>query len=462
MNLPITNPWHSRPIDVHRWSEHPEAAAIVDRLWAAHFQDFEQLSRSGPKPKQTFKNQFKVLLLDLFVAWKSDPEFCIGVPMSTSAWDTTSRYNALKISKKIIPLIHRAHEVGLVDLASGSYGGPYCPGNRNTRIRASVQLQELFASATLRVEDIKRPEDQECIILKEGESLVEYEDDDNTRGMRQRLTAYNALLQRTFVDIPQLELPYIDREITTGPDTGQMKRVATTSDKKFVHRIFSRGRWDMNGRFYGPWWQQVGKDWRSQIFINDEPTVEVDFKGLHISLLSLEAGVALEGDPYALPDAGLETIPASLQRDLVKSLVLRAINAANRRAAFASFREDWPAGHVAKRLTDQQLTQLLDLFTNQHPHLADKLCADHGIRLMYVDSRITDQVLTVATNLDLPVLGIHDSFIVPRDRLEMLLHVVNVATRELIGAELSVSVSEPATTSVRSEGYLARLERFGL
>ncbi len=29
----IENPWHSRPIDVHRWSDHPEVAILVDRIW---------------------------------------------------------------------------------------------------------------------------------------------------------------------------------------------------------------------------------------------------------------------------------------------------------------------------------------------------------------------------------------------------------------------------------------------
>ena len=29
----IENPWHSRPIDVHRWSDHPEVAVLVDRIW---------------------------------------------------------------------------------------------------------------------------------------------------------------------------------------------------------------------------------------------------------------------------------------------------------------------------------------------------------------------------------------------------------------------------------------------
>ena len=29
----IEDPWHSRPIDVHRWSDHPEVAELVDRIW---------------------------------------------------------------------------------------------------------------------------------------------------------------------------------------------------------------------------------------------------------------------------------------------------------------------------------------------------------------------------------------------------------------------------------------------
>ncbi len=81
---------------------------------------------------------------------------------------------------------------------------------------------------------------------------------------------------------------------------------------------------------------------------------------------------------------------------------------------------------------------------------------------MYLDSRITDQVLTVATSFDLPVLGVHDSFIVAREDQETLLQIVNTTTREIVGAELPVVVSPPALNPVRSEGYLARLEQHRL
>ncbi len=29
----IEDPWNSRPIDVHRWSDHPEVAALADTVW---------------------------------------------------------------------------------------------------------------------------------------------------------------------------------------------------------------------------------------------------------------------------------------------------------------------------------------------------------------------------------------------------------------------------------------------
>jgi len=77
---------------------------------------------------------------------------------------------------------------------------------------------------------------------------------------------------------------------------------------------------------------------------------------------------------------------------------------------------------------------------------------------MYLDSRITDQVLTVSTNFGLPVLGVHDSFIVAREDQDTLTEIVNTATREIVGTTLPVEVSTPTQSPVRSEGYIARLE----
>ena len=59
----IEDPWHSRPIDVHRWSDHPEVVQFVDRVWDDYLPK-EVVNGPGPKPKMAFRKQLRVLILD--------------------------------------------------------------------------------------------------------------------------------------------------------------------------------------------------------------------------------------------------------------------------------------------------------------------------------------------------------------------------------------------------------------
>jgi hypothetical protein len=34
----ILDPWYSRPIDVHRWSDHPEVKGLTDKVWGEAWQ----------------------------------------------------------------------------------------------------------------------------------------------------------------------------------------------------------------------------------------------------------------------------------------------------------------------------------------------------------------------------------------------------------------------------------------
>jgi hypothetical protein len=160
-NSKIEDPWHSRVLDVHRWSDHPEIVLVVDALWDANFKGLEDVGRSGPKPKRSFRHQLRVLILDLYVAWVEDPTLSIAVSMSQNDYKTWSRYNALNISKKILPLIHGLEEAGLIDVAKGSYSGPWVWWNRTTRIRAAEPLQAMFGAAKMTREAVHQAEGQE-------------------------------------------------------------------------------------------------------------------------------------------------------------------------------------------------------------------------------------------------------------------------------------------------------------
>lgn len=47
----ITNPRYSRPIDVHRWSDHPEVKDLVDRIWDGFLGEAINEKARGPKPR---------------------------------------------------------------------------------------------------------------------------------------------------------------------------------------------------------------------------------------------------------------------------------------------------------------------------------------------------------------------------------------------------------------------------
>jgi hypothetical protein len=431
---------------------------MVKRIWEAHFSDYgDEASRPGPKPKTSFRYQLRVLILDLYVAWLEDPALSIGVAMSTNYWDTTSRYNALNISKQIIPIIKRLHEVGLLDIAKGSYSGPWAKGNRTTRIRASEALRAIFSGVKIVRDDIQRVENEECIILKDGTEfgdgtkLHEYEDTDATNLMRRELQAYNLLLANTFIDIPSLETATVQRAVTAGKDTGKTVTQWLDHHHHFMRRIFSRGSWDLNGRFYGGWWQLIPSHLRKEIYINDTPTVEVDFKGLHISILSAEKGVVIEGDPYALDRGLIAGAPEELQRSMVKHLVLTALNARDRRSAFQSFRDGFPTGHVGKVMTNVELDRVLDGFVTKHPHLAELVCADQGIRLMNVDARIAEMVHRSFTRQGIPVLSVHDSFIVDYTHVRNLKAAMRAASLAVVGRVLEVSHSGMGLDEMRAD-----------
>jgi hypothetical protein len=120
-------------------------------------------------------------------------------------------------------------------------------------------------------------------------------------------------------------------------------------DAHRTRRIFSRGRWDLNGRFYGGWWQRINSTLRRQIMIDNEPTIEVDFQGLHVAMLYAQSGKAMTQDPYSISLSNYSKFPPERLRNLTKQLVLKAMNAKDKASAYRAFRGDIPEGDPAKR-----------------------------------------------------------------------------------------------------------------
>lgn len=425
--------WHSRPLDLHRWSEHPEVHSLIERLWTQHFVDFEtNTGFQGRRPKGHPALQLRVLILNLYVAWKDDPSLNIGVSMSNSGYHTNSRYNALHISRVFIDLIRCAVRVGLVGIAAGSEWA-----GRTTRIWAEGPLIDLFMRAKISLLDICSYPNRETIVLSMGKGhWLPYEDNADIVQHRLIMQAYNDLIHTTFVDVPALENPII--VIPTSPLSKRRNQIQISQNQKFSNRIFYRGDWDFGGRIHGGFWQQMPKVWRPHIFINDLPTVEADYSGLHIAMLYGIEGKVLEGDAYTLDLP--TTLAANEMRQLVKSLSLIAINAGSEVKAFQAFRQKQPTGSPLKRLTNEELSSVLNAFKDRHPAIAHHICSDMGVRLMAIDGRITTRIMGLFTRENVPVLTLFDSYVVNKSHADEL----GVAMRDALNAEVP-----GATTAIK-------------
>jgi hypothetical protein len=432
----------SQPLDVHRWSDNPEVNAFVGAIYEQHFSGGNALIR---------KKHLKVLLLDLYVRWCIDPALKTAIQRDANAYRAGSRYNALHISKLTAEVVDVLVEAGLLFQAIG-YSDRVSKRGRVTRIWPTPSLIKAFEEARFGPMDIGVYADRETVILRdEAGNDIEYDDDDNTNRMRTTIQSYNSLLRRTFIDIPELDERFI--RITDG---GMDSRLYVTQNDKFVRRIFNRGSFEDGGRLYGGWWQRCPKEWRAQIFINDQPVTELDYSGLHPVLLYASEGIdywrEIGGDPYAIRIPGMEAFNDQRLRKLAKRLFLIAINARDDKAACSAFRADAEASSPEKRMSNGLLLSLLDALREKHPKIAHLIATDQGIKLQNLDAHIAERIIERFTGKRVPVLAIHDSFIVPLAYGNVLRHEMVRAFVEITGA-FKVRLTEETENPLRMLPY---------
>ena len=408
--------------------------------------------KGNRKAKRTVKESLRVLILDLYVKWLKDPSISIGFSKGREAYTVGSRYNGLFVPRKVVDVEELLVEADYIEELKPFHNKDPKSRNYTTRIRHTAALRDLFAELTIDLHDINTHANEECIILHD--KYVDDPDDDTIRKieynhedlsedevvllntLRSQLQAYNALLKRTFIDIPSYTSSTFTRTITKGRNAGRQQTISLGPDNKFVVRVFNeglKGHWKRGGRFYRGWWQQIDKEDRSKIYINDQPTLEVDFKAFHPNLLSNELGVRLADDPYDLGELFLPGVITTQeqQRAYVKLLVLMGINADSDKLAFQAFRNDCRQDKVANSLTNLQLAALLDAFIDKHPQFDGVLNTGQALRLMNIDSQIANLVIDHFTQKDIPVLCIHDSFIIQYDREPELRRILDQATHQV-------------------------------
>jgi len=270
---------------------------------------------------------------------------------------------------------------------------------------------DLLPVSSIMLGEFKRGEPTESIILKDDtKRLMGYKDTARTNGMRNALSRINDVLCAADLDIAR------QSRIDVGLDCEPIERNAR------LYRVFNNGTFNHGGRYYGGWWQLEGKHARKHITIDGLPTAEADFTGLHAAILFSEFGITIPDDPYAL-------VPGvkgnAILRQHAKITFVALLNA-------KSMRPEEPRNFdcVAHGITAAEFRQLV---IDAYPMLPGVFGSEAGWVLQRKDSELAERIMLHFVDKGVPILPIHDSFIVQLDHITELEAVMKTTFKEQFG-----------------------------
>ena len=176
--------------------------------------------------------------------------------------------------------------------------------------------------------------------------------------------------------------------------------------RRSYYRVFNR-RFTLGGRWYGPFWQNLPSDVREYMLINGELVVERDYRACHLRLLCGRAGLDLpfrdeDFDPYQIE---------GFDRSHIKLALNIMLNADTERGARRAIARELSPQNVAN--AGHWAHSLVDAVRYRFPGLEQFWCSRVGLRLQNVDAEICRRVQRRLRHENIPVLSVHDSFIVP-------------------------------------------------
>lgn len=391
-------------LDVHRWSEYPEVIA-------ARKQIVDELGLEGTKKEL---NHVMVVLLNLYHSYCLDPEMWVMYSRSGGDYNQGTRYNKLFIKyDNMIKTVDGLHALGYIEHSKGFQDRKtgYAFYSRMKATSKFAELVEKDNNVTYNM--ISKYVPDELIVLRDAAGVdIDYVDTKDIKRMRSLLEDYNKLLSQTYIDI-HFDISDIQDRVTKRKSKGKEYRLYINLANKTVKRIFNKSTFSLGGRFYGGWWQNIPSQLRKKIIIDRDYTVEIDYSGLHISLLYALKGInfaELNKEPYIYPK---DNDPSGL-RPVFKKMLLAAVNSKDSEACVKAVRYEinMNRGEFPEEIPD--LGELYVLFKKWHSGIDDLFCSKKGLELQNIDSHIAGDIVRIMTEQSIPVLVVHDSFIVAK------------------------------------------------
>ena len=385
-------------------------------------------SKSTDKYYNLYRDQLSVILANLYETYSIQDYLFSYYSRNNNDYMKSKRYNPIELSVRPLKfLVDSLEKHGWVDTSQWYYDKKNEENRWCSRMRPSKKLIKTFKKFKITPKCIyRKPVD--CIRLKDSkERLVEYTDTPTTNSMRNKLFAYNNLLLKTPIKIKRNK--NVNRYLELHPVN--FKNIE-------YYRVFNDSSFELGGRFYGAWRVTLRKDVRGNITLNGEKTIELDYSSIGIHLLYSQENLNyydLNGnnsDPYILKGIDPE------EREVNKKIITFALNMSpgdrHRKFVYTVRKKikktnDKRSILGIKKLlnvpTPREVHKRLRIFEEENVPIKHHLFTSVGTKLQFKDSCLAENVIERMVSMRIPVLVIHDSFIVQYRNGKLLRRLMN-------------------------------------
>lgn len=223
----------------------------------------------------------------------------------------------------------------------------------------------------------KRHYVEEYIVLKgKDKKLKMYTDSNYTNQARLVVSTYNKALDK--FDIRLGDLRYSPQ----------------------YYRIFNND-FDSGGRYYRADVLNLAGSDRRKLTIDNEPVVEVDYSSFFVSILEGQDGNNVDYDPYAFHS----------DRSFAKKVLGIIFNTNGRTSSLLAISDEI---RRLGRVEEENASQLLSRALRHHYRLEKHIFNLDSLSVMHVEAEIATSIISVFTARGLPILVIHDGFVVKK------------------------------------------------
>ena len=208
-----------------------------------------------------------------------------------------------------------------------------------------------------------------------------------------------------------------------------ISNISFSINYKNLHRVFNQSSFDLGGRFYGATYQNLKKEWRKYLCINNEPVIEPDYSSLHIRMLYHLENINYRDNPYEILCNDIE------EKKLFKIVQLVSINAKNESMAIHGIKNKFISSGITDKhtLLDTTILEYLNRFKEGHKRIMKYIHSGKGIELQNMDSEITNNILMRLIKKDICSLPVHDSYICERRHEGLLKEAMEEEYEKVMG-----------------------------